>query len=312
MSWKFGIIVSIFLFNNIFLTYAWKILITYPVKRGNFYKLLLARIAGDSPSSVNSLGAIVGEPLKAMYIKDLIPFNIGLASVVLDRTIHIIANILLVITGVFSSFFILKIPFEITVISLLFLVISLCMMIVILKKQRDGFLENILNMFPRIIIKKFMNEDRWQKVKALDEEIKYLFCAPKKLKNFYLSIIIRYISILITGVLEIFFIIKFIGIDISFTNAMFVFIFNLFLTGVIFFMPANLGTSEGSFSLALKFLGFDPALGLTLGIIRRLRAFVWSGIGVLILFYAGLLKKDTIVQGTECIHKETEFITVDY
>jgi hypothetical protein len=57
-------------------------------------------------------------------------------------------------------------------------------------------------------------------------------------------------------------------------------------------MPANIGTSEASFSLALKFLGYDPAIGLTVGIIQRLRKFVWSGIGMIILFYGSVEKKE--------------------
>ena len=66
----------------------------------------------------------------------------------------------------------------------------------------------------------------------------------------------------------------------------------MFLTSVIFFMPANLGTSEGSFSLALRFLGYDPAIGLTVGLIKRLRTLVWSLIGILILFFAGMTRKN--------------------
>ena len=311
MSWRFWIIVSIFLFNNIFLTYAWRVLINYPLDGKMFYKLLLARIAGDSTSSFNSLAAIAGEPLKAMYVKDIIPFNIVFASVVLDRTIHIIANILLVLTGIFSSFFFLKIPIVISTISLIFIIISLGFMLKVLKKQRDGFIEYILTIIPRIIVGRFMNEERWEKVKALDREIAYILNTQKNVKNFYISLTVRYLSVLIAGILEIYFIIKFIGVDISLTNSMFVFIFNLFMTGVIFFMPANLGTSEGSFSLALKFLGFDPALGLTLGLVRRLRSYIWSGIGILILFYAGLLKKDKIDRGIEYIKDEKEYLTSD-
>ena len=292
LSWKFLIVVLLFLFNHMFLTYSWKILINYQIKIRNFYKLLLARIAGDSTSSVNSLGALAGEPIKAMFIKDIIPFRIGFASVVLDRTIHTLSNILLIFTGIICSFFVLNIPVVISIISIIFIIISLYIMLAILKKQEEGFVEYILSIIPGFIVKRFMTDNRWENVKELDKEIGFIFSRPKKFITFFISISVRYISVLITGLLEIYFILQFIGIDISLADSMFIFIFNLFLTGVIFFMPANLGTSEGSYSLALEFFGYYPALGLTLGIVRRFRSFVWSGIGVLILFYAGLLKKD--------------------
>lgn len=297
MGWRFWIIVSIFLFNNIFLAYAWKVLINYPLDGKAFYKLLLARIAGDSTSSVNSLGALAGEPIKAMFIRDIVPFNTGLASVVLDRTIHTIANILLILAGIFSSFFVLNIPIVISMPSIILLIISLYFMMKVLKKQRDGFIEYILSLLPRKIVDRFMNKERWEIAKSLDEEISYILSSPKNIHSFYISFTLRFLSILIAGVLEIYLIIRYIGVDISFTTSMFIFIFNLFLTSIIPFMPANLGTSEGSFSIALKFLGYDPALGLTLGLVRRLRYFVWASIGILILFYAGLIKKEPVSSG---------------
>ncbi len=291
MGWRFWLIVLICLFNNICLTYSWKVLINYPLKASFFFKLLIARIAGDTTSSINALGAFAGEPIKALYIKDKVPFKIGLASVVLDRTVHTIANILIILTGIFLSFFVLKLPLYISIITSIAFIISLLFMIMILKVQREGIVEFLINKLPKRISEKFMNHDRWERVRNLDGEIGFLFSSRENIRRFLHALIIRYISIILSGTFEIYFIMKFMGVNISIVNANFVYIFGLFLTGIIFFMPANLGTSEGSYSLALKFLGFEPALGLSVGIIRRLRTFVWSGIGMLILFYAGLLKK---------------------
>jgi len=47
--------------------------------------------------------------------------------------------------------------------------------------------------------------------------------------------------------------------------------------------------------MALSLLGHDPVIGLSVGIIRRLRTFVWAAIGAVLLFYAGLIKRDTVV-----------------
>lgn len=291
MGWRFWLIVLICLCNNIFLTYSWKVLINYPLEASFFFKLLIARIAGDTTSSINALGAFAGEPIKALYIKDKIPFKIGLASVVLDRTVHTIANIMIILTGIFLSFFVLQLPLYISIIISVAFILSLLFMLAILKIQRKGIIEFLINKLPKKISEKFMNPDRWDRVKNLDSEIGFLFSSRENIRRFFYALSIRYVSIILSGTLEIYFIMKFMGINISIVNANFVYIFGLFLTGIIFFMPANLGTSEGSYSLALKFLGFDPALGLSVGIIRRLRTFVWSGIGILILFYAGLLKK---------------------
>ena len=98
-------ICSISIITNITLAYGWRALVSYPIKWFHFYKFILARIAGDATSSINALGAAAGEPLKAMYVKDILPLNIGLATVFLDRLIHIIGNIFMVLTGIFACLF---------------------------------------------------------------------------------------------------------------------------------------------------------------------------------------------------------------
>ncbi|HON78849.1 MAG TPA: lysylphosphatidylglycerol synthase transmembrane domain-containing protein [Spirochaetota bacterium] len=299
--WQFWLIVMIFFFNHIFLTYGWRVLINKPMKKPYFLKLVLARIAGDSTSAINSLGAVAGEPLKALFIKELLPFKSGLASVVLDRTIHTIANLLLILTGIIISLFILNIPVYVTLLTLLLFLVILFLMCAVLVKQRDGFVEFFINKIPGGLRNRFLNESRINKIRTLDEEIGFIFSSRENLRHFYVSLTVHYVSVLISGFLEIFLIIKFIGIDISVSHGLFVYIFGLFLTSAIFFMPANLGTSEGSYSLALKLLGYDPALGLSVGIIRRLRSFVWSAIGMCILLYAGLLKKEVDYEQREDI-----------
>lgn len=291
LGWKFVLIVSLFLFNNVVLAYTWKVLINHPLRWKLFHRLVLARIAGDSTSSINSMGALAGEPIKALLMREDIPFNKGLASVVLDRTVHTLANTLLILTGIISSFFVLKLPVLVSTGFLLFIIFVLCAIFYILKKQKQGFIRFLVNRLPKKISSRFMNTEREKKIDELDSEIGFILSTRENLKRFYISLILRYFSILVTGTLEVFLILIFIDIDISLVNSMFVYIFTLFLTSIVFFMPANIGTSEASYSLALNFLGYDPALGLSVGIIRRLRTFVWSGIGMIILFYRGATNK---------------------
>jgi glycosyltransferase 2 family protein len=291
LGWRFFIIAALFLFNNIILSYAWKVLINHPVTGKIFCKLVLARIAGDSTGSINALGSVAGDPLKALFMKNVIPFQTGLASVVLDRTIHSLSNMLLMLTGIIFSFFILKLPLGISIALLIFIILICILILIILKKQKDGFIEFIIKKLPEKISLKFIDEKRLNSIREIDKEIGNILTGKNNLRRFLKSLIVRYISVLTTGTLEVYLILKFINVDITATNSMFVYIFSLFLTSAIFFMPANVGTSEASFSLALKFLGYDPALGLTVGIIQRIRKFVWSGIGMLILFY-GSVKKD--------------------
>ncbi|MCX8123008.1 MAG: flippase-like domain-containing protein [Spirochaetes bacterium] len=292
VGWGFWIIVSIFIFSHIFLTLGWKVVINHPVPLKTFILLIFARIAGDSTSSINAFGSIAGEPLKAMFMKKYIPFQIGLASVVLDRTAHSLANALMFLTGIILSLFILKLPLYITAIALGFFSLTLLIIFLIIQKQREGLLDFIISIIPSRLSTKIITEDRRKKIEELDEEIKYIFSSKSHIYKFIISVLLHYFAVTISCTLEIYLIVYFLNIQFNIYHALFLYVFGLFLTSVMFFMPANLGTSEGSYSLALKLLGYDPSMGLTIGIVRRLRTFIWSIIGIIILILAGLKKNE--------------------
>jgi hypothetical protein len=249
-----------------------------------------ARVAGDATASINALGAFAGEPIKALYIRDIIPFQTGLASVILDRTIHSIAAILIFMTGIIIGLFVLDLPLAFSITGIAVMLIAMVFMFYIVAKQRNGFISFLLSKLPKFIVNKFMTPKRMDKVQLLDEELKSLLAKGNRAKFFW-SLFLHYLITLAISTLEIYIIVIMSESvpQFSFLQAMFVYVFGFILTSAMFFMPANIGTSEGSYSLAFKMLGFDPALGLSLGIIRRLRTFVWSAIGILLLFYAGII-----------------------
>ena len=302
IGWKFILILSIFFFSNIFLTYGWRVLITTKLKWSQFYKLVLARTAGDATTSINALAAMVGEPLKAMYIKDIVPLKVGLASVVLDRTIHSIANMIMILTGVIVGLFVLDFPWYVSAVSFILTVAFLLILLQMLKNHKNGFMNYFVNLLPKKITNRLINESRQKKIKELDEEIKYVFSSQDNKNHFYISIAMHYFSVTISCALELYLIVYYIQPALNFPliHGLFMYIFGFIITTAMFFMPANIGTSETSYSYALYLLGYGSskeviALGVSIGIIRRFRTFVWAGFGIIILMAAGLWKKKSSV-----------------
>ena len=56
-------------------------------------------------------------------------------------------------------------------------------------------------------------------------------------------------------------------------------------SSVAFAIPAGLGFYEGGHYLAASILGLPPSLGLSIGLIRRVRELFWHGIGVLLFWH---------------------------
>ena len=303
-GWRFGICVLIHLFNQFFLSYGWAVLISQPLKLRDYFKVLLARIAGDSTTAVNTAASIAGDALKAMYLKDTVPVKIGFASVVMDRTIHMIGNTLLILMGLFIGFFKLNIPFYVLGGVFAFFLIFLMFLIYIMKKQEKGIIQYAISMLPeKLSLKIISSESRMEKIRNIDEEIGFIFKNRDSFNHFRISLFMHTVPTLIINTLEIYIIMYYTGGGATLLNAMFVYLFGLFIAAAAFFVPLNIGTSEGSYSMVLAFLGYDPVLGLTVGIIRRLRALVWSALGLVLLFHKGLTGEDAVIEEDMIIHE---------
>jgi hypothetical protein len=287
-GWKFWLCVGIYLFNQLLLSYGWMVLIPFKMKARAYWDVLLARIAGDSTTTINAAAGVAGDALKALYLKDVIPFKKGFASVVLDRMLHTIGNTMLIMAGIIIAFFRLNLPMWSLLILLVLFTAFLTVLFLILRNYRKGVVKYILSFFPRFITRRILNPERRRKIDILDEEIALVFSFRKNLRHVYISLLMHTVPVLISGTLEIYVIMYFIGGHTTFVDAMFVYMFGLFIAAVAFFVPLNIGTSEGSYAIALRFIGYDPSLGIAIGMLRRLRALVWSIPGLMLLFHKGL------------------------
>lgn len=291
---QFWIIVSIHIVSHLMLTLGWWILFPVKLEWRHFPKFLAARIAGDSTTFINAAGAIAGEPLKALYIRDIVPMKTGLATVFLDRTIHTISSILIILTGIIASIFILRLPLAVTVLSLASMLALFILLLVILKKQSEGILEYLIIKTPAFITKRYITNERMKKVRVLDDELKLIINNKSKRRQILACLLLHYFGIIVVATVEIYLMVRFInpGLGFTMTDGLFLYIFGFILTAAAFFVPANIGVSEGSYAFGLYILGFPANLGVSIGFIRRLRTLVWTIIGLLLMLFAGIRKKE--------------------
>lgn len=59
------------------------------------------------------------------------------------------------------------------------------------------------------------------------------------------------------------------------------------IAGGFFFVPGQIGASEGVYALLLRAIGFSAATGLTLSLLRRIRAALVAGLSLLVLAWWG-------------------------
>ena len=85
------------------------------------------------------------------------------------------------------------------------------------------------------------------------------------------------------GAVEIYVILAWVGAPVGWQTALALEIGSVLIDGILFFVPAKVGTQEGGKVLLFAMLGLDPARGLTVGVVRRIRELTYAGLGLAVL-----------------------------
>jgi hypothetical protein len=85
------------------------------------------------------------------------------------------------------------------------------------------------------------------------------------------------------GAVEIYVILALVGGPVDWQTALALEIGSVVIDGIFFFVPAKVGTQEGGKVLLFAMLGLDPARGLTVGVVRRIRELTYAASGLAVL-----------------------------
>jgi len=85
------------------------------------------------------------------------------------------------------------------------------------------------------------------------------------------------------GAVEIYLILYCVGDAVDWRTALALETGSVLIDGILFFVPAKVGTQEGGKVVLFAALGLSPARGLTVGVVRRIRELTYAGLGLIAL-----------------------------
>jgi uncharacterized protein (TIRG00374 family) len=85
------------------------------------------------------------------------------------------------------------------------------------------------------------------------------------------------------GVVETLLVLALLRQPVDIATALTIEVLAVMIEGALFFVPARMGTQEGGRVLVFLALGLNPATGLALGLVRRLRELAWAAVGLALL-----------------------------
>lgn len=262
-------------------TLAWYRVLCFDGQKTSFWRVFLAKIAGEAVNTVTPLGFAGGDPVRIYLLQMDTSKTASTASVVIDRTMQTLGIVLMFLTTLIMAWLYLPLPRQWRTLLPLITVgfILLCWGLVRLQ-HRGGtfvFLSQTLGRFGV----------RPEKLKAITETMSSL---DKSISAFYKRSHTHFFEILfyqylgrLLGVLEITLIAHLLGYPITFTHGLFLSSLSVLINIIFVFIPGSMGIMEGGYGAVFHLLKLNPAMGIAIQLFRRIRTFFWIFLGLIII-----------------------------
>jgi glycosyltransferase 2 family protein len=243
-----------------------------------FTQLLAARVAGDAVNYVTPTATLGGEFVRTRFLRGQAAGTSLVASVAVAKLGQTIGQIAFVIIGLAVILDDTPLPAPVRHGLLGGLAAFSMLAVVLVVAQRRGMFAPLLRLAQRVGLP--TDAPLMRRLHHLDEEIARFHGNADG--AFFLSSACFFAGWTM-GVVEIYLILWFLGVPVTVQRALTVEVLSVAIDGMLFFVPLKAGTQEGGKVLIFTILGLDPAKGLALGILRRIRELTWASIGLLIL-----------------------------
>lgn len=289
LSWRLVIPVLIILPCYFLYTSSWTLFLRRFDKHFvPYWQLFRIKIAGEATNTLTPLNFAGGDPIRVWLLKRHFPVEIAGASVVVDRTLQIMAIVSLILLGNVAAVFKLDLPGYAKAFLGGTAGFAFFFFVVFIFFQTKGLFQSVTRVLAKLRIRRF-SEKTLEKLKDLDHHIGDFYRRARGL--FFFCYLLHFLARLI-GIAELYVLGQFLGVPMGWWEALF-FSAVIPMTNMVgAIVPGNLGVLEGVVSTLFYALHWNPADGVIIQIARRIRSFVWILIGLLFLMIFKKEKSD--------------------
>jgi putative membrane protein len=277
---------ALFVFIPYFFVYlfdalAWQLTLGDRAGDIKFSQNFLVRMAGEAINYITPFAYLGGEPIKAYLLQKYgIPMVDGLASIVVAKTMMVIAQIFFVAIGICIAFLDKPNAHELlygAILVISFIAVSMIFLIFI---QKRGMFSGSLRVLEFLHIPAGFLKRKEDQLKTIDSNILKFYVQHKT--AFFFALVFFFLGWLV-GSLEIYLLVRFLGLPIDLPDAVALEALTTVVRAAVFFIPGSLGIQEGGNLLLFAAYGYSPVAAMTFSIIRRVREAIWVGIGLIYL-----------------------------
>jgi uncharacterized protein (TIRG00374 family) len=290
VGWRLVLVIALGGVAHVVKTWAWRLTLLDDKRKVSFARTLGLRLASEAVGQLGFLGQMFGENLRVLFLSSTIPLANGIASVTLDRAFFILSGAVVSIVGLAAVLVAWPLPHALSLYAglLVAILLSLILSAAVAVRRRHRVVSGAARLLSRIPLLRGWIERQ----SPLIEDVEHC------LLNFYhrtpgafWGSVALNLATHTAAILEVYLILSLLGAKFSFLAAVAIEALTKLINIVGLFNPGNIGTYEGGNMLVAKLFGLTAAIGLTLGLARRVRALFWAAVGGLCMLVLSKSKK---------------------
>jgi len=257
-----------------------------PHERGvGFSTVWCARLVGDAMGNLTTAGPLIAEPFRLRALNGKLPLAAGVSSLTVETLTYAISSCVMVMAGtllLLTTFTVsdsLQVVSRVTLGSVLLVIVAA----VVVVTKRWFLLSGLGIRVARLL---HFNTRLEHKIEYLATLEKYIFDFYARRPADFFIVALCEVSFHLAGIAETYATLYLIESNPTLQAAFILEAINRAINMVFNFIPARLGVDEAGSGLLAQTLGLGAGTGVSLAIVRKVRVFFWSALGLLL--FAGL------------------------
>ena len=261
-------------------TWAWRLTLVDADLPPSFGRMFALRLVSEAAGQIGVFGQVFGDAWRIARLGSDLPIDSRIASVALDRALYTLSSTMVTIAGVTSAAFLLPLPGKWALYAKIFasaLIIAV-VLAVVAARWRWPAISGVAKALRRLGRLGQWVEQRREAIQAVEDRLfDFFHHSPAAFRwSFSLQMASH-----VAAVFEVFLVLRLMGQTVGLCSALAIEGLTKLVNVVGMINPGNAGTYEGGNMLFARLVSISGTAGLTLALIRRIRALFWAAIGAI-------------------------------
>jgi putative ABC transport system permease protein len=254
----------------------------------NFRQAFAARLGGEAISFLTFTGPLLGEATKVALLRKRVPLTYGVPALVVDNLLYNLSVVFFVLSGACVMLLTYPLPPQVYVVLVgIAVVAALGIVVVAIAAKRrvmvmTWLIDRLaqLRLSPKVILK------RRDHIYHIESKVYDFY---KHHPGAFFVMILCNLLAHASSVVEVYLALKMLGFQPQWAQAYIIESLTKVINFAFSFVPGTIGVYEGGTEVILqKGLGFTPAAGLALALVRKAAIVSWTSVGLFVLTWRTL------------------------